>query len=218
MAGLRRTWDKDYYEAKAKERIEFGEDSNEKSESFSKTTTAKQEFQRADEDADGPMGSERAFLKPRENKIDLESKVGKIEIVKPSETGAVGPGYFCDVCKCLLKDSMSYLDHINGKKHQHALGFSMRVEKVAVESVKQKLQSMSKRKIENQTNPIIRPSAVDAFESRITSQIIDEESQKKRKKEDIIRRKKEKQELEAEIIDPEIYEIMGFGGFGSSKK
>jgi U4/U6.U5 tri-snRNP component SNU23 len=27
-------------------------------------------------------------------------------------------GYWCDVCQCLLKDSMAYLDHINGKKRK----------------------------------------------------------------------------------------------------
>ena len=43
------------------------------------------------------------------------------------------PGYWCDVCQCLLKDSMAYLDHINGKKHQRALGYSMRTERVGID-------------------------------------------------------------------------------------
>lgn len=125
MAGFRRTWDKEYYGAKAKERIESGGDEYggaslvEVSTAPKPNAALKPEFQPADEDAAGPMGSERAFLKPREQKVDLESKVGKVEIVKPGEsTQAPGPGYFCEVCKCLLKDSMSYLDHINGKKRK----------------------------------------------------------------------------------------------------
>lgn len=34
---------------------------------------------------------------------------------------------------------MTWLDHLNGKKHQRNLGMSMRVENVGVETVKAKL-------------------------------------------------------------------------------
>ena len=64
------------------------------------------------------MGSERAFLKPRQEQIDLDSKAGKVEVINPSAEGASAAGWFCDVCACLLKDSASYLDHINGKKRE----------------------------------------------------------------------------------------------------
>lgn len=48
-------------------------------------------------------------------------------------------GYHCTVCDCILRDSMTWLDHLNGKKHQRNLGMSMRVENVGVETVKAKL-------------------------------------------------------------------------------
>jgi U4/U6.U5 tri-snRNP component SNU23 len=44
-------------------------------------------------------------------------------------------GYYCNVCDCVLRDSQSYLDHINGKWHNRALGMSMRVEKSTAEQV-----------------------------------------------------------------------------------
>jgi hypothetical protein len=70
-------------------------------------------------DAAGPIGSQRAFIQARQDKVDVESKVGKTEIVTAAdiERGG-GAGYYCEVCACLLKDSASYLDHINGKKRK----------------------------------------------------------------------------------------------------
>lgn len=44
-------------------------------------------------------------------------------------------GYFCSVCNCVLRDSQSYLDHVNGKYHQRALGMNMNVEKSSLEQV-----------------------------------------------------------------------------------
>ena len=45
-------------------------------------------------------------------------------------------GYYCSVCDCILRDSQSYLDHINGKWHNRALGMSMRVERSTADEVR----------------------------------------------------------------------------------
>ncbi len=45
-------------------------------------------------------------------------------------------GYYCSVCDCILRDSASYLDHINGKYHNRALGMSMRVERSTADDVR----------------------------------------------------------------------------------
>ena len=76
-------------------------------------------FLAADTNASGPAGSQRAFLKSRVGKIDLDTKVGKVEVINPTSAGDYrGAGFWCDVCTCLLQDSASYLDHINGKKRK----------------------------------------------------------------------------------------------------
>lgn len=46
--------------------------------------------------------------------------------------------YECKLCDCVLKDSLSWLDHLNGKKHNQMLGMSMKVEKVGLDVVKNK--------------------------------------------------------------------------------
>lgn len=58
----RRTWDRDYYEAKAKERIEKGDDYQDKEDGPSRRSN-KEEFQPAAAGAAGPAGSARAYLK-----------------------------------------------------------------------------------------------------------------------------------------------------------
>ena len=45
-----------------------------------------------------------------------------------------------------MKDSQSYVDHLNGKKHNRAMGMSMYVEKKGLDSVKRKLKELQKLK------------------------------------------------------------------------
>jgi U4/U6.U5 tri-snRNP component SNU23 len=119
MAGIRRTWDKSVYEAKAKDRLERGVEDERQGPGQPVVRSNREEFKRASDGAEGPVGSERAFLKARESRVDLDGKVGKTEVIKPNTVEhAAGPGYFCEICSCLLKDSASYLDHINGKKRK----------------------------------------------------------------------------------------------------
>ena len=120
MAGIRRTWDKEAYKAKALDNLEKGDDYVDKEDADKlKSRKNKEEFKHAPEGAMGPSGSSRAFLSARTDKVDLAGKVGIVEVIKPTATNSsVGPGWFCEVCQCLLKDSASYLDHINGKKRK----------------------------------------------------------------------------------------------------
>ena len=124
MAGIRRTWDKALYEQRAKDRLERGEDFTDTSKD-AKVNRAKQalreEFRAADSNASGPIGSERAFLKARERKLGLEDRAGKVEIINPTDAEGQKAGFWCEVCSVLLKDSASYLAHVNGKKRMFDL-------------------------------------------------------------------------------------------------
>ena len=45
-----------------------------------------------------------------------------------------------------MKDSQSYMDHLNGKRHNRNLGMSMYVEKKGVDSIKRKIKELKKLK------------------------------------------------------------------------
>ena len=95
----------------------------------------------------------------------------------------------------------------------------MRVEKVDVDIVKSKLDALKKRKVDAETNgPAVRMSAVVEHEARIATQQLEDELARKRRKEEAELRRIEKEALDLEVADPEISALMGFGGFGGSKK
>lgn len=50
-------------------------------------------------------------MKAREGSLELDKNLNKTMIV----SGNTGTGFYCDVCKRTNKDSVAYLDHINGR-------------------------------------------------------------------------------------------------------
>jgi U4/U6.U5 tri-snRNP component SNU23 len=271
----RRTWDKETYEARAKARIDAEKDASEdgglrKNDPLSNKTdkpaedtsnalnenSIKEEFQSAEAGAQCPLNSKRSFLKARRGKVDLESKVGKTEIINPdaaatSSTGTDatvsitdgvsksvnGVGWHCKVCDCFLKDSLTYLDHINGRKHQRALGFSMRIAKSTTSEVVSKLDQLARYQQAKEAEDSLNEGKesedanVNGFEDSVKKK--DEEiehrkaDRKKRREE---RKKKMREEAKQEQIppveeddedivgeedvNPDMAALMGFSGFG----
>jgi len=100
-------------------------------------------FTRAGVGAAGPSRSARAYLPQRDaEQLNLEARVNKRKLVTDATPTSEVGGYYCNVCLCSLRDSNAYLDHLNGTNHQRKLGFSMRVEKSTVMSVKERLKAL----------------------------------------------------------------------------
>lgn len=78
---------------------------------------------------------QRANLKARDHKLDLTANLNKTQLQSVGMPLAQQAGYYCPVCDCVLKDSLSMLDHVNGKWHQRALGMNMQVERSTKEQV-----------------------------------------------------------------------------------
>merc|ERR1712183_296885 len=82
--------------------------------------------------------------KQRGSELNLEKNLGKSAVVTAHTIKPMQGGYWCSVCECLLKDSSTYLEHINGRRHNRNLGMNMKVEKIGVDRVKDKLASLRK--------------------------------------------------------------------------
>ncbi|MGH0116375.1 UNVERIFIED_CONTAM: hypothetical protein FKN15_035679 [Acipenser sinensis] len=186
---FRRKWDKDEYEELAQKRLT-------------------EEREKKDGKPFPPV--KRELLRHRDYKVDLESKLGKTIVITKTTPQAEMGGYYCNVCDCVVKDSINFLDHINGKKHQRNLGMSMRVERSSLDQVKKRFEA-NKKKIEEKQKEY-------DFEERMKELREEEEKAKAYKKE---KQKEKKRKADEDLNfeeDDEMAAVMGFSGFGSSKK
>jgi len=188
----RRKWDRDEYERKANDRAQAARE--------------------AKEEEDQPRKKvKKALLKARDEKIDLESRVGKSVIITNSTPLNLAGGFYCDVCDCVIKDSINYLDHINGKKHQKNMGFSMKTERSTLDQVRARFtenkKHMEEKKLDYDLDERMRELREE--EERAKEYRRDRKQEKKRKVAD---------EEDDDGAPDEMAAMMGFSGFGGSKK
>merc|ERR1711994_1067983 len=164
----RREWDATEFERKALERIE-----------------AEQKALLDKNKKEPPV--KRELLKRREYKVDLDSKLGKTQVITKVTPASQQGGYYCNVCDCVVKDSINFLDHINGKKHQRNLGMSMKVERSSLDQVKNRF-AMNKKKLEEKKKDY-------DFEERVAELREEEEKAREYRKE---KRKEKKRKLQKE--------------------
>uniref|UniRef100_A0A1I7RWI2 Matrin-type domain-containing protein n=2 Tax=Bursaphelenchus xylophilus TaxID=6326 RepID=A0A1I7RWI2_BURXY len=202
----RRTWDKTEYEIKANERAQRDK---EQAEALKKGKKVKVLL---------PDGSKppppKKLLEARKEKVDLESVVGKQQVINKTSTTENTGGFYCDICDCIMKDSVNYLDHINGKNHQRNLGFTMKVKRSTVDDIRERLnmkkhERMSeKRKAEQNTEEDLKEE-----EAKLADLKRQRKEQKGKKK-----ARMDEEEGEEPPVDDELMKMMGISGFGGSKK
>lgn len=218
----RRRWDTEAYEKKAKERQKRELDNETNEGAKTRTSVArdnndeetKSEFCTAASDAAGPEGSDRAFLKARTRRVDdIDERVGSSIIMSVEEASGAkagtltnadvvkktGVGWHCSVCECFLKDSHTYLDHINGRKHQRALGFSMRAVRSTEDDMTKKLEQLTKVKKQKDMDAQNEDTVLDynilVAEKDRKEELRKEERRRKRKeRKQLLKKSKEEQQ------------------------
>jgi len=156
----RKVWDKEMYMEKAKNNIMFGPE----------------RIGRRKDPVIPLPSSQRTFLQQRKHDMDLEKNLGKSQVVTAHTIKPMQGGYWCSVCECLLKDSSTYLEHVNGRRHNRNLGMNMKVEKIGLDRIKDKLKSLRKE-----------PEAVNAIDiaeriAALEQEQVDKKQRKKDKK------------------------------------
>ncbi len=110
----------------------------------------------------------------------------------------------------MVKDSINYLDHINGKKHQRNWGMSMRVKRSTLGDVKDRF---SKHQATAEAK-----AAEGEYSLEERMKVIAEEEEKMRAyRKERKKEKKRKNEDEDLPIDEDVAAAMGFGGFGAKR-
>jgi U4/U6.U5 tri-snRNP component SNU23 len=120
-------------------------------------------------------------------------KFGGLTLSFVSQAGVTksGVGWHCKVCDCFLRDSHTYLDHINGRKHQKNLGFSMRVERSSKDQVSARLAMLAKEK--ERKDKSVLDESTESFGDLVKAK----DAEEMRRKEERAKQRKERKKMKA---------------------
>ncbi|WOO80507.1 Zinc finger matrin-type protein 2 [Vanrija pseudolonga] len=219
----RKQWDKGEWAEKARARDVAAADHAKKAEEAAKEGRK----YRPMPDGPAPTG-----LAQQHKDLNLSKNLGKTVLVQTS-TGTQGPrgaGFYCELCNRTLKDSLSYLDHLNSRFHLAKLGQSTHVARSTVAQVRERicqLREESKTKVDAKNFD---------FQKRLAVVREAEQAKKDARREDRKRKREERREEAklgrvgvqkgasgAEVAaavgeQNSIEAMMGFGGFGGARK
>ncbi|KAF8919813.1 hypothetical protein CPB85DRAFT_1275458 [Mucidula mucida] len=206
---FRKKWDKEEYAEKARKR-----DADEKERMQDNEARMKQ-GKRPRKAPKGDLPKPTELMQQREGPLDLDKNLNKTMVVQnPGGRGPGEPGFYCDTCSRNYKDTTSYLDHINSRAHLRALGQTTKLQRSTLEQVRARIAMLRERSKES-----VNARAYD-LDQRLAEVKAKEKAIRDEKK---AAKKAEKEKARIEIAkesaeDDEMTKMMGFGGFGSTKK
>ncbi|WFD26490.1 U4/U6.U5 snRNP associated protein [Malassezia nana] len=147
--------------------------------------------------------------------LKLDELSGTTRMVDHEDSQGRGPGFYCEVCKKMCKDSVGYLDHINGRMHLRRLGQKTQAERATLEQVRERIAAARAQRALGAT--AAQRYDFDARLKLIAEQQRRERQEKRRDQREQRLRKRQKQNQEAPMEDAQVMAAMGFGSFGPKR-
>ncbi|KAJ2917779.1 hypothetical protein MD484_g2626, partial [Candolleomyces efflorescens] len=203
---FRKKWDKEEFAEKAKLKDQ------EERERMQENEERKKPRKGAKHDVPKPT----ELMKAREGPLELDKNLGKTMVVQnPGGRGPGQPGFYCETCNRTYKDTIGYLDHLNSRAHLRLLGQTTKIERSTLAQVQARIAYLREK-----TKAASSAKDYD-FDKRL-SEIREKERALREEKKAEKKAVKEKARLELLQAptgeDVEMSEMMGFAGFGSTKK
>ncbi|EGN99870.1 hypothetical protein SERLA73DRAFT_180123 [Serpula lacrymans var. lacrymans S7.3] len=209
---FRKKWDKEEYAERARKKDE--DEKTRMQENEERLKQGKRPRKAPKDDLPKPT----ELMKRREGSLELDKNLNKTMVVQnPGGRGPGQPGFFCEACSRTYKDSVGYLDHINGRAHLRKLGQTTRIERSTLEQVRARIAFLREK-----TKEASNAKSFD-FDQRLAEIKAKEAAARAEKK---AQKKAEKERARVELVkdsvmqeeDDEMAKMMGFGGFGTTKK
>ncbi|KAH0827432.1 hypothetical protein J3R83DRAFT_4104 [Lanmaoa asiatica] len=208
---FRKKWDKQEYAERARKKDEEERERMQENEERMKQGKAPRKGRKED------LPKPTELMKRREQSLELDKNLGKTTVVQnPGGRGPGQPGFYCETCNRTYKDTTGYLDHINGRSHLRRLGQTTRVERSTLEQVRARIALLREK-----TKEASAAKSFD-FDKRLAELKVQEAARREEKK---VQKQVQKEQARVLLakestmeVDDETAAIMGFGGFGSTKK
>ncbi|KAG2016182.1 hypothetical protein CC2G_009374 [Coprinopsis cinerea AmutBmut pab1-1] len=207
---FRKKWDKEEFAERAKRKDD--EERERMKENEERLKQGKRPRKGTKKDLPKPT----ELMKAREAPLELDKNLGKTMVVQnPGGRGPGQPGFYCETCNRTYKDTVAYLDHINSRAHLRAIGQSTKIERSTLAQVQARIAYLREK-----TKAASSAKDFD-FDKRLAEIRAKERAAREQKKAE---KKAEKEQKRMEMIaeptgeDAEMAAMMGFSGFGTSKK
>lgn len=145
--------------------------------------------------------------------LNFNTDLNKRQVIASNVVSTRGKsfGFYCEVCDLTFKDNLKYVDHLNSKPHLIRSGELNTEVDVSLDEVKQRYEMLVKK-----VDEMMNESEKYDIKKRIAKRQAFEEELKQKKL--AKKNSKMKQDTVDDTQDDEMTRLMGFGGFGSTKK